>query len=152
MDAWMIWLGVALVLIALETVTVDFIFIMLGGGALGASIAAAVGAPFIVQCLVAAAGSVALLVGVRPWLKRRFGATNAPSMGAAGNVGRAAYTLDRVSPTEGRVKLSGETWSARTRSGTIEPGLEVTVDAIDGATAIVSVRAQPTGLTDLTSH
>ena len=137
--AWMVWLGVALVLVAIETATVDFTFLMLAGGAVGGSIAAALGAPPALQSVVAALVAVALLVLVRPWLKKRFSATNPHQiMGAAANVGRSAIALDRVSPAGGRVKLAGETWSARTLGESIEPGEEVVVDSIDGATAIVS--------------
>ncbi len=46
--------------------------------------------------------------------------------------------IERVNPAGGRVKLAGETWSARTLGDDIEPGEEVVVDSIDGATAIVS--------------
>ena len=137
--AWMVWLAVALVLVAIETATVDFTFLMLAGGAVGGSIAAALGLPPALQSLVAALVAGALLILVRPWLKKRFSATNPHQiMGAAANVGRSAIALDRVSPAGGRVKLAGETWSARTLGESIEPGEEVVVDSIDGATAIVS--------------
>ena len=49
-----------------------------------------------------------------------------------------------MTPSGGRVKLAGETWSARTISDRIEPGEEVVVDSIDGATAVVS-RARVVG-------
>jgi len=137
--AWMVWLGVALVLVAIETVTVDLTFLMLAGGAVGAAVAAAFGASPVIQAIVAALVAVALLAGVRPWLKRRFQATTPQQlMGAAAHVGRSAVALDRVTPAGGRVKLAGETWSARTVRDSIEPGEEVVVDSIDGATAIVS--------------
>lgn len=134
----MVWLGVALVLVAIETVTVDFTFLMLAGGAAGGAIAAAVGAPPVVQAIVGGLVAIALLAIVRPWLKKRFTATNAPQlMGAAANVGRSAIAIDRVNPAGGQVKLAGETWSARTLGDDIEPGEEVVVDSIEGATAIV---------------
>jgi membrane protein implicated in regulation of membrane protease activity len=137
--AWVVWLGVALVLVAVETATVDFTFLMLAGGAVGGSLAAAFGAPPAVQAVVAALVAVALLAVVRPWLKRRL-TSHAPAllMGAAANVGRSAVALDRVTRAGGRVKLAGEEWSARTLGDSIEPGEEVVVDSIDGATAIVS--------------
>jgi membrane protein implicated in regulation of membrane protease activity len=136
---WMVWLGVALVLVAIEAATVDLTFLMLAGGAVGGSVAAALGAPPAMQAVVAALVAVALLVILRPWLKKRFTATNPQQlMGAAANVGRSAVALDRVSPAGGRVKLAGETWSARTLGESIEPGEEVVVDSIDGATVIVS--------------
>lgn len=138
---WMVWLGVALALVAIEAITVDFTFLMLAGGAIGGSVAAAFGAPFPVQAVVGALVAIVLLATVRPWLKRRspYG-QNAP-MGAAANIGRSAFVIDRVTETGGRVKLAGETWSARTLGSSIEPGEEVVVESIDGATAIVS-RAQ----------
>ena len=135
---WMVWLAVALVLVAIEAVTVDLTFLMLAGGAVGASIAAALGGGPLVQAVVAALVSVALLAIVRPWMKRRLTDKAPEIMGTAAQVGRSAYALDRVTPSGGRVKLSGETWSARTLSDDIEPGEEVVVDSIDGATAIVS--------------
>jgi len=136
--AWMVWLAVALVLVAIEAVTVDFTFLMLAGGAVGASVAAALGGGPLVQAVVAALVSIALLAIVRPWLKRRFTVKAPELMGAAAQVGRSAYAIDRITPAGGRVKLSGETWSARTLRDNIEPGEEVVVDSIQGATAIVS--------------
>ena len=59
-------------------------------------------------------------------------------MGVSANLGRSAVVIDRVSDASGTVKLAGETWTARTAAGTIEPGEEVVVDRIDGATAVVS--------------
>jgi len=143
-QAWLVWLGSALVFVAIEAVTVDFTFLMLAGGALGGSVAAALGAPVLVQAIVAGVVAVALLLLVRPWLKRRFTVPEQHLMGAAAQIGRSAVALDRVTPSGGRVKLAGETWSARTISDRIEPGEEVVVDSIDGATAVVS-RARVVG-------
>lgn len=137
--AWMVWVGVALVLVAIETVTADFTFLMIAGGAVGGSVAAAFGASPTVQAIVAALVAVALLAIVRPWLKKRLEATSPQQlMGAAAHVGRSAVAIDRVNPAGGQVKLAGQTWSARTLGDDIEPGEEVVVDSIDGATAIVS--------------
>lgn len=134
---WLVWLGMALVLIGIEAATVDFVFLMLAGGALGGSAAAAVGASFPVQAIVAAVVALVLLFTLRPMLKRRFNRSEHEPMGAQANLGRSAYTLDRVTASGGRVKLAGETWSARTEGESIEPGEEVVVESIDGATAVV---------------
>ena len=124
---------------AIETVTADFTFLMIAGGAVGGSVAAAFGASPTVQAIVAALVAVALLAIVRPWLKKRLEATSPQQlMGAAAHVGRSAVAIDRVNPAGGQVKLAGQTWSARTLGDDIEPGEEVVVDSIDGATAIVS--------------
>lgn len=134
---WIVWLGVSLLLVAVEAASGDFTFLMLAGGALGGSVAAALGAPVAVQSVVAAVTAVALVFTVRPWLKRRFTGVYEP-MGAEANLGRSAYVLDRVTTSNGRVKLAGETWSARTTGDSIEPGEEVVVDRIEGATVVVS--------------
>lgn len=136
-QAWLVWLGIALVLVAVEAATVDFTFLMIAGGALGGSVAAALGAPFAVQAVVAVAVAGGLLLTVKPWMRRRFSVKQVHQMGAAANLGRSAYVLDRVSASGGSVKLAGETWSARTTGESIEPGEEVVVDSIQGATAVV---------------
>ncbi len=138
---WLAWLGVALVLGAVEAATVDFVFVMLAGGALASAVAASLGAGFALQIVVGVVVAVALLVGVRPWLKARFNDEAAGNtIGAVSLVGRTARVLQTVTATDGRVKLAGETWSARIAQGTTPcmPGQEVRVVSIQGATAIVA--------------
>lgn len=137
---WLGWVAVALALAAVEAATVDFVFLMLAGGALGGSAAAAVGAPFPVQVLTAVVMSGALLGLVRPWAKRRFTADSGRiTMGSAAYIGRSAYVLETVTGTSGRIKLGGETWSATAADGVeSQPGDEVRVVRIDGATAVVT--------------
>ncbi len=139
-NAWLGWLGVALVLAAIEAATVDFVFVMFAGGALAGAVAAALGAPFFFQVVVAVVFAMLLLVVVRPMLKRKFtDAVTDHHIGAAGLVGREAWVLQAVTETDGRVKLAGETWSARLAEGGAPagPGDQVRVIAIHGATAIV---------------
>jgi membrane protein implicated in regulation of membrane protease activity len=69
-NVWLFWLGVGLVLAAIEAATVDFVFIMFAGGALAAAVAAALGASFPVQVVVAVGVAVLLLFVVRPIIKR----------------------------------------------------------------------------------
>ncbi len=136
--AWLVWLGIALVLVAIETATVDFVFLMLAGGALGAAAAAGLGVGVAGQALIAAGVAIGLLFGVRPYLKDRLTIGSGQAMGTQAQVGRSAVVLDRVTTGSGQVKLAGETWSARTRGESIEAGEEVVVVAIEGATAVVS--------------
>ncbi len=137
---WLVWVGVALAFGAIEAATVDFVFVMLAGGALGGAGAAALGAPFPLQAVVAAVVAGGLLGLVRPWAKRRFTVrAGGAKMGTAGYIGRSGFVLETITPTSGRVKLGGETWSARTADGQeTQPGDEVRVLAIDGATAVVT--------------
>ena len=142
--AWMAWIGVALALGAIEVATTDFVFIMLAGGALGGAAAAALGAGFPLQAVVAVAVAGVLLGVVRPVAKRKL--TTRPegvTMGMASYIGRSGYVLETITPDSGRVKLGGETWSATTSDPVPpEPGDEVRVVRIEGATAVVT-RATP---------
>jgi membrane protein implicated in regulation of membrane protease activity len=140
-SGWLAWVGLALALGAIEAISVDFVFVMLGGGAMAGAVASAVGAPFPVQVVVAVVVAAALLLTVRPVIKRYFTVPEGHGgIGAVAQVGRSAQVLETVTEHDGRVKLGGETWSARTRPDTAPclPGQEVRVVSIEGATAIVS--------------
>ena len=137
---WLAWIGVAIAFGAIEAATVDFVFAMLAGGALGGSVAAALGAPFPVQVIVAVVVSGVLLGVARPWAKSRFGARpEGITMGTASYIGRSAVVLETVTEHGGRVRVGGETWSASSSDPEPhEPGEEVRVVRIDGATAVVT--------------
>lgn len=138
---WLAWVGVALILAGIEAATVDFVFVMLAVGAIASAVAAAFGAGFALQILVGVVVAVGLLLGARPYLKEKFNDTIASgSIGSSSLVGRAAHVLQTVTETEGRIKLAGETWSARLAPGgsQCQPGQQVRVVSIEGATAVVS--------------
>jgi membrane protein implicated in regulation of membrane protease activity len=141
------WIGLALVLAAIEVATLDFFFLMLAGSALAGAALAGVGAPFPAQVVLAVVAGF-LSVGVlRPVLTRRLGAGTGGQTGTAALVGRTALVVESVSGLGGRIKLAGEIWSARTvesgRAATapeqpLPPGQTVRVIDIDGATAVVA--------------
>ena len=87
---------------------------------------------------------------MRPLIKRQFTRRPRSTTRSAPRRSSAARpaSLQAVTDSDGRVKLAGETWSARLAAGattTVGPGEEVRVIAIHGATAIVSpVPTQPT--------
>jgi membrane protein implicated in regulation of membrane protease activity len=143
---WLWWLGAALLLIAIEVVTLDLVLLMFAGGAIAAGIANALGAPLQVQIVVFAVVSVLLLVSIRPWLLRHL-RDRVPLVetNAAAQVGRPAIVVQDVDVHGGRAKLSGEVWSARAaRDDVVFPvGAEVRVVRIDGATAVVDAVALP---------
>ncbi len=137
---WLWWLGVALVLGVIEMLTTDLLFLMLAGGAMAAAVTGAFGAPFWVQLVVAAVVSALLVVLVRPWaLAKLKSSTPQARTNTDAHRGRIATVVSDVSDRAGRVKLTGEVWSARTESeATVLPvGARVTVVRIEGATAIV---------------
>lgn len=145
-NPWLAWLGLALVLAAIEAATVDFTFSMLAGGALGAMTVAALGAPVWLQVVVFIVIATALVFVVRPIVRRKFMDDQTQhAIGAPSLVGRAARVVQTVTEYDGRVKLGGETWSARLTVGeqSCQPGQEVRVIAIEGATAIVTRAVAP---------
>ena len=138
--AGLVWLVVGLLLGVAEVVSGSFVLLMLAGGALGAAgVAAFAGEGYVVQAVVFAVVSVALVAGVRPTLRRR--ALRGPdlAMNAQALVGREAEVLERTSTSAGQVKLVGEVWTARSASSAdvFDPGQIVRVVHIDGATAVV---------------
>lgn len=136
---WQTWLIVALLLAGTEMATLDFTLLMMAVGALAGCLAAAVGFNLVVQVLTAVVVAVALLAFVRPPIVRRLHRGPTLQSGAGALVGRSGLVLERVDAHNGRVKLSGEIWSARSleESQVIQPGGKVGVAQIDGATAVV---------------
>ncbi|HJQ42242.1 MAG TPA: NfeD family protein, partial [Jatrophihabitantaceae bacterium] len=89
--------------------------------------------------LVAIAGTLALLWGVRPIAIRHLNPDPSTVTGTDALVGHEAVVLSKVDRHDGRVRLNGAEWSARTMDPKQEftAGTVVAVVAIDGATAVV---------------
>ncbi|MGE2737576.1 NfeD family protein [Mycolicibacterium vaccae] len=141
MPVALLWLIAALALAGAEALTGDLFLLMLSGGALAAAGTSwLLSAPIWVDGLVFAVVSVLLLVAVRPALRRRMQAGTGLPEPAKALEGRSALVLDRVAAHTGQVKLDGEVWTARPYNETdvFEPGDQVTVVHIDGATAKVA--------------
>jgi membrane protein implicated in regulation of membrane protease activity len=140
MPAGVIWLIFALVLAGAEVLTGDMFLLMLGGGALAASVTSwLAGWPVWADGVVFLIVSVLLLALVRPPLRRRLTPAADLRLGIKALEGKNAFVLDRVARDEGQVKLDGQVWTARPlNDGDVyEPGESVTVMHIDGATAVV---------------
>jgi membrane protein implicated in regulation of membrane protease activity len=145
---WLLWLGAAIAAGLAETVSLDFFFLMLAGGALAGAGTAVAGGEFPLQVIVFAAVSAVLLVTVRPPLKRwSERSTPLHATGASALVGQEARTLTEVTVHGGQVKLAGEVWTARAVPGSVplEPHTPARVVAIDGATAVVEYRPATAG-------
>lgn len=140
MTAAVIWLIVALVLIAAEVLSGDFVLLMLGGGALAAAGVSLLVAGPLAGAIGFAVASVLLIFAVRPALRRRLDrGIDHSVMHSKALVGGSAVVIARVDGHGGRVKIGGDLWSARSYDGhdVIEPGARVTVMEISGATALV---------------
>lgn len=135
-----IWLVFALGLAAAEALTGDMFLIMLSGGALAAAGTSwLLGWPVWADGAVFLVVSVLLLVLVRPAVRRRLTAGSAAADPVRALEGKPAVVLDQITRHQGQVKLDGEVWTARpyNDSDIYEPGEQVTVMHIDGATAVV---------------
>jgi membrane protein implicated in regulation of membrane protease activity len=134
------WLIFALALAGAEVLTGDMFLLMLGGGALAASVTAwLTNWPILGDGAVFLVVSVLLVVLVRPALRQRLTPARGLPTGIEALKGKSAVVLDRVARDAGQVKLDGQIWTARPyNDGDIyEPGESVTVMHIDGATAVV---------------
>ncbi len=142
MDAWVWWLIVALLFGVAEVSTTTFVFAMMTGGALAAAGVSLVGADVPLQLIVFAVVSALLVIGVRPIARRHLRIPLPTRSGVAALVGTEAVVLEAVDANDGRVKLAGEIWSARSYDGESElsVGTPVYVVAIQGATALVAER------------
>ncbi|WP_221355100.1 NfeD family protein [Streptomyces beigongshangae] len=138
-DAWVWWLigaaglGIPLVVTAMPE------FGMLAAGAVAGAVTAGVGGGVVLQVVVFAVVSVALIAVVRPVAARHRARGPQLATGIDALKGRQAVVLERVDGSGGRIKLAGETWSARSldTDRTYEAGQVVDVVDIEGATAII---------------
>ncbi|MGX7679423.1 NfeD family protein [Jatrophihabitans sp. DSM 45814] len=139
MPAWLIWIILAAGLAGAEALSLDLVLVMCAGGASAGAIVAAAGAPPAAQVAAAVAVGLGLLVFVRPVARRHLSGGTTHVSGTAALVGHDAIVLSSVDAHDGRVRLNGAEWSARSfdHVQVIEPGTVVQVMQIDGATAVV---------------
>ncbi|MFD0135086.1 NfeD family protein [Streptomyces sp. NPDC127159] len=138
-DAWVWWLigaaglGIGLVITAMPELG------MLAVGAVAAAVVGGLGGDAVMQVVVFAVVSVALIAVVRPIAARHRSQRPQLATGVEALKGKQAVVLERVDGFGGRIKLAGEVWSARALNSELayEVGQEVDVVDIEGATAIV---------------
>jgi len=135
-----IWLIVALLLGVLELVSGGTLVVgMLAGGALAGAATAAVTDNAFLPWVSFSIVSVGLLVLVRPLAAQRRQQPAELRSGVERLVGQPAEVVSDVDGRDGRVKLQGELWTARSFDGAARfpVGETVHVLEIDGATALV---------------
>jgi membrane protein implicated in regulation of membrane protease activity len=142
MPMWVLWLIAAVALGAAEVATLTLALGLLAVAALVAGIAGALGAGLAVQVGAFVATSAAGLLVVRPIARRHLYHPPLLRSGTEGLVGRSAVVLQEVTGENGRIRLMGEEWSARSldEDTVIPPGIRVDVLGIEGATAVVYPR------------
>jgi membrane protein implicated in regulation of membrane protease activity len=141
-----VWLVIALVLAVAEVLTLTFVLGMIAGGAAAAAIVGALGAPLFAQVLTFGIGDAVLVGLVLPLARRHRHTPSAIRTGTAKLIGTRAMALSDINTADGgRVRIGGETWTARPYDeGLLIPAGEwVDVLAIDGATAVVHPTTLP---------
>ena len=139
-NQWAGWLALAAALGVAEMFSLDLILIMLAVGAVAGMLTGLVGGAFILQVLVAAGASVAMLALVRPNIVARLHTGPELRLGHGKLVGQRGVVTEQITSLEpGRIRLAGEIWSAAPydENLTIAPGETVEVFEIRGATAYV---------------
>ncbi|MGI9097681.1 MAG: NfeD family protein [Solirubrobacteraceae bacterium] len=142
MDAWVLWILLAVVLAAGEIMSPSFFLAPFAIGALLGGLTAATGAGAVVAMIVFLVSSGLLLGFARPIARRHLRTPAQLRTGTAALIGRTAIVTERVDndAPSGAVKLDGEVWTARAYEDgdIIEAGRRVHVVEIKGATALVS--------------
>lgn len=138
----LVWLVIAVVLGVIEAVTVSLISVWFAVGALAAIIPAYFGVPIWGQIIVFLAVSAIAFAFTKRFFKDvvkvKKQPTNADSL--IGNDGIVTAEINNLAG-EGKVYISGLTWSAKSENGeNISEGEVVTVDRIEGATLVVEIK------------
>jgi membrane protein implicated in regulation of membrane protease activity len=139
-DAWVIWLIVAVLFGVGEIATLGFFLAPFAAGALVAAVVAGAGAGAIAAWAVFLVVSLVALAALRPVAARHMRQAPRLRTGTAALVGRTGTVVERVAGDEGCVRIEGEIWTARPydEDEVIEAGKRVHVLEIRGATALVA--------------
>ena len=135
-----IWIGIMAVAIVVEICTVNMVSIWFAGGALAASIAGYCGVSLPIQITIFMAGTVLLLLALRPLMKKRLKmkltATNSEEM-----IGRKYKLLQAAGPGDeaGLIRIHDVEWRAITEDGSQIPADSlVEVVRIEGTKLVVT--------------
>lgn len=135
-----VWLGLMVLFLIMEGATVSLVSLWFAAGAMIAMFAALLGAGFWLQMVLFLVVSGALLLMLRPIVRRfllpKITPTNVDSV--VGTIGLVTEAVDNVTAA-GQVKLDAMEWTARSTSGEDIPvGTLVRVDRIEGVKAFVT--------------
>ncbi|GLU47902.1 NfeD family protein [Nocardiopsis ansamitocini] len=142
MPVWVLWLIAGAALGVAEVFTLTLSLGLLAAAAIVAGVVGALGLGVAFQVVAFVATASAGLLVVRPIARRQLGQPPLLRSGTDALVGRSAVVIQEIAADRGRIKLSGEEWSARALDDTltIPAGAQVDVMEIEGATAVVYPR------------
>jgi membrane protein implicated in regulation of membrane protease activity len=139
MGVWLIWLILAVVLGVAEILTLTAVLGILAAAALITSIAAAVGIPVPLQLGIFVVASVAGVALIRPVVRKHLQRPSIHVFGPAAHAGKTARVVHEIHGDNGRIRIDGEDWTARTydEALVIPVGTVVDVLEINGVIALV---------------
>ena len=143
MNMVLFWLIAMVVLIIAEAATVGLVSIWFAGGALGALIAASLGAKPWVQLVLFLAISAVLLLALRP-IAKKLGRGKDFATNVDANIGKIAIVVEPIDNLRGtgRVKIGSVDWTARSDDGSVIPrGEKVRVLRVEGVKVCVAREA-----------
>lgn len=138
-----VWTIVLIAALIVEGATFALVAIWFAAGALGALIAAGLGAPFIVQLIIFTVLAAVMLIFTRPLLKKLFPNKFIPTNSEL-EVGKTAVVIEAVENAsgKGRVKLGGVNWAAVSENGEDIPADEIVVVKEIRSAKVVVARAE----------
>ena len=140
MNMMIFWLAAMIVFGVVEAATVGLVSIWFAVGALVALVAAALGAPVILQVVLFVAGSLVTLLIVRPLAAKYINGRRVPT-NADRVIGQEAVVTEAIDNlnAKGQVKVAGAPWTARSQDDSpIPAGTTVKVLRIEGVKLYVT--------------
>ncbi len=145
LNSAVLWLGLLILFLVIEAVTLGLTTIWFAGGAFVSFLAALLHTPLPVQGVLFFAVSLVLLFFTRPvavrFMNQKTEKTNVDSL--PGEKALVTETIENLKGT-GRVKVKGADWTARTPEDgkVIAAGTVVTVQRVQGVKLIVENPAE----------
>lgn len=144
-----LWLGLLIILLVIEALTLGLTTIWFAGGALAAFLAALIQIPLPVQIGLFFVVSLALLIFTRP-MAIRFMDQKTERTSVDSLLGQKALVTEKIENLKGtgRVKIKGVDWTARTR----EDGKSIASDTVVTVLEVQGVKLIVDDLTDKRSE
>lgn len=140
MDAWIIWLIIGVLLVALEVMSQMVWTLCMAVGCIGGLIASFCGADTGIQIITMALTSIVAFITLMPLFKKwheKYGRMQSRDdrTGMDALLGRKAVVTEAIMPgMMGRARIDGDNWQVKAPGimDAVLPGSEVSVTAYDG--------------------
>lgn len=139
-ETYLIWMGLFIILIVIELLTVGLTTIWFAGGALAAMVADILGADVLAQILIFLAVSCVFLIFTRPWAIKHLNGkrTRTNYESEIGKIIKLTEKVDNLNQT-GKSTVDGQEWTVRSKDNReiLEEGSLAKVIAVSGVKLIV---------------